>query len=131
MTEQMTALAENYPAAAELLRRHGGETLLTYLGQLRHQPLPDILPSEDLLDEVRDYFTPFFGAETAGECADVLRRRRCLSTANHHHPAFEYMTVQDTILCDQWLRQQGESSVSVLCQPEAGQQCLPEGYAGL
>ena len=113
MTEQMTALAENYPAAAELLRRHGGETLLTYLGQLHHRPLPDILPSEDLLTEVRDYFTPFFGAETAGECADVLRRRRCLSTANHHHPAFEYMTVQDTILCDRWLRTQGESGVVV------------------
>ena len=63
MTEQMTALAENYPAAAELLRRHGGETLLTYLGQLHHRPLPDILPSEDLLTEVRDYFTPFFGAD--------------------------------------------------------------------
>lgn len=107
MTEQMTALAENYPAAAELLRRHGGDTLLAYLGQLHHRPLPDILPSEDLLTEVRDYFTPFFGVETAGECADVLRRRRCLSTANHHHPAFEYMTVQDTILCDRWLRLQG------------------------
>lgn len=113
MTEQMTALAENYPAAAELLRRHGGETLLTYLGQLHHRPLPDILPSEELLDEVRDYFTPFFGVETAGECADVLRRRRCLSTANHHHPAFEYMTVQDTILCDRWLRLQGETGAVV------------------
>lgn len=66
MTEQMTALAENYPAAAELLRRHGGDTLLAYLGQLHHRPLPDILPSEDLLTEVRDYFTPFFGVETAG-----------------------------------------------------------------
>ena len=107
MTEQMTALAENYPAAAELLRQHGGETLLSYLGQLHHRPLPDILPSEELLDEVRDYFTPFFGAETAGECADVLRRRRC------HHPAFEYMTVQDTILCDQWLRLQGETGAVV------------------
>lgn len=53
MTEQMTALAENYPAAAELLQRHGGETLLAYLGQLHHRPLPDILPSEDLLTEVR------------------------------------------------------------------------------
>ena len=41
MTEQMTALAENYPAAAELLRRHGGDTLLAYLGQLHHRPLPD------------------------------------------------------------------------------------------
>ena len=113
MTEQMTALAENYPAAAELLRRHGGDTLLAYLGQLHHRPLPDILPSEDLLTEVRDYFTPFFGVETAGECADVLRRRRCLSTANHHHPAFEYMTVQDTILCDRWLRTQGETGAVV------------------
>ena len=113
MTEQMTALAENYPAAAELLRWHGGDTLLAYLEQLHHRPLPDILPSEDLLTEVRDYFTPFFGVEIAGECADVLRRRRCLSTANHHHPAFEYMTVQDTILCDQWLRTQGESGAVV------------------
>ena len=93
--------------------RHGGDTLLAYLGQLRHRPLPDILPSEDLLTEVRDYFTPFFGVETARECADVLRRRRCLSTANHHHPAFEYMTVQDTILCDQWLRLQGETGAIV------------------
>lgn len=82
MTEQMTALAENYPAAAELLRRHGGETLLTYLGQLHHRPLPDILPSEDLLTEVRDYFTPFFGVETAARrcflcgCARARARRR-------------------------------------------------------
>ena len=44
---------------------------------------------------------------------NVLRRRRCLSTANHHHPAFEYMTVQDTILCDQWLRLQGETGAVV------------------
>ena len=66
MTEQMTALAENYPAAAELLRRHGGETLLTYLGQLHHRPLPDILPSEDLLTEVRDYFTPFSARRPPG-----------------------------------------------------------------
>ena len=66
MTEQMTALAENYPAAAELLRRHGGETLLTYLGQLRHRSLPDILPSEELLDEVRDYFTPFSARRPLG-----------------------------------------------------------------
>ena len=28
-------------------------------------------------------------------------------------------------------RDRGGRSVSVLCQPEAGQQCLPEGYAGL
>ena len=83
MTEQMTALAENYPAAAELLRRHGGETLLTYLGQLRHQPLPDILPSEDLLTEVRDYFTPFFGVETAGVC-DPLPREPGLGAVGLH-----------------------------------------------
>lgn len=108
MNDPNAAFAENYPAAAELLRLHGGETLLSYLGRLRHRPLPELLPSEDLLSEVQDYFTPFFGAETAGECAAVLRRCRCLSTSNHHHPAFEHMTVQDTILCDRWLRSQGE-----------------------
>ena len=113
MNEPIASLAEQYPAAAELLRQHGSESILSYLGQLRHKPLPDILPSEDLLTEVRDYFTPFFGAETAEECMNVLRRRRCLSTANHHHPAFEYMTVQDTILCDQWLRLQGETGAVV------------------
>ena len=113
MNEPAWAVLAQYPAAAELLRQHGSESILSYLGQLRHEPLPDILPSEELLDEVRDYFTPFFGAETAGECADVLRRRRCLSTANHHHPAFEYMTVQDTILCDRWMRLQGESGAVV------------------
>lgn len=109
MNEASADFARNYPAAAELLRQHGGKTVLSYLEQLHHQPLPDILPSEDLLSEVRDYFTPFFGAETAEECAAVLRRCRRLSTSNHHHPAFEYLTVQDTILCDRWLRTQGES----------------------
>ena len=108
MNEPNNLFAEKYPAAAELLRQHGSETVLSYLGQVHHRPLPDILPSEDLLTEVRDYFTPFFGTEIAEECAAVLRRCRCLSTSNHHHPAFEYMTVQDTILCDRWLRLQGE-----------------------
>ena len=108
MNEQLTPLSAKYPAVSALLERHGNETLRGYLKQLRHRPLPDILPSEELLTEVRDYFTPFFGAETAEDCAALLRRCRCLPTANHHHPAFEYMTVQDTILCDQWLRIQGE-----------------------
>lgn len=108
MSEQITPLSRQYPAAAALLAQHGSKTLRAYLEQLRHRPLPDILPSEDLLTEVRDYFAPFFGAETAEEAAAVLRRCRCLSTANHHHPAFEYMTVQDTILYDRWLRLQGE-----------------------
>lgn len=108
MNEQLAPLSRKYPAVAELLERHGNETLRGYLEQIRHRPLPDILPSEDLLAEVRDYFTPFFGAETAEKCVSLLCRRRCLSTANHHHPAFEYMTVQDTILCGQWLRMQGE-----------------------
>ena len=108
MNEQLTPLSAKYPAVSALLERHGNETLRGYLKQIHHRPLPDILPSEDLLAEVRDYFTPFFGAETAEDCAALLRRCRCLPTANHHHPAFEYMTVQDTILCDQWLRLQGE-----------------------
>lgn len=109
MNEHIAELSQKYPAAAELLARHGDKTLRAYLGQLRHRPSPDILPSGDLLAAVEDYFTSFFGAETARECAEVLRRSRCMTTANHHHPAFEYMTVQDTILCDQWLRLQGET----------------------
>ncbi len=109
MNEHIAELSRKYPAAAELLARHGDKTLRAYLGQLRHRPSPDILPSEDLLEAVQDYFTPFFGAKTAKECAAILRRSRCMTTANHHHPAFEYMTVQDTILCDQWLRLQGET----------------------
>lgn len=109
MNEHIAALSRKYPAAAELLARHGDKTLRAYLGQLRHRPSPDILPSEDLLEAVQDYFTPFFGAKTAKECAAILRRSRCVTTANHHHPAFEYMTVQDTILYDQWLRLQGET----------------------
>lgn len=109
MNEHIAELSRKYPAAAEMLARHGDKTLRAYLGQLRHRPSPDILPSGDLLAAVEDYFTSFFGAETARECAEVLRRSRCMTTANHHHPAFEYMTVQDTILCDQWLRLQGET----------------------
>ena len=109
MNEHIAELSRKYPAAAELLARHGDKTLRAYLGQLRHRPSPDILPSEDLLEAVEDYFTPFFGAKTAKECAAILRRSRCMTTANHHHPAFEFMTVQDTILCDQWLRLQGET----------------------
>ena len=109
MNEHIAELSRKYPAAAELLARHGDKTLRAYLGQLRHRPSPDILPSEDLLEAVQDYSTPFFGAKTAKECAAILRRSRCMTTANHHHPAFEYMTVQDTILCDQWLRLQGET----------------------
>lgn len=113
MNEHIAELSRKYPAAAELLARHGDKTLRAYLGQLRHRPSPDILPSEDLLAAVQDYFTPFFGAKTAKECAAILRRSRCMTTANHHHPAFEYMTVQDTILCDQWLRLQGEQGAVV------------------
>lgn len=113
MNEHIAELSRKYPAAAELLARHGDKTLRAYLGQLRHRPSPDILPSEDLLEAVQDYFTPFFGAKTAKECAAILRRSRCMTTANHHHPAFEYMTVQDTILCDQWLRLQGEQGAVV------------------
>ena len=113
MNEHIAELSRKYPAAAELLARHGDKTLRAYLGQLRHRPSPDILPSEDLLAAIQDYFTPFFGAKTAKECAAILRRSRCMTTANHHHPAFEYMTVQDTILCDQWLRLQGEQGAVV------------------
>ena len=77
MSEQLTSLPQQYPAAAALLTEHGDKTLRAYLTQLRLRPLPDILPSEDLLTAVRDYFVPFFGTETAEEAAAVLRRCRC------------------------------------------------------
>lgn len=113
MSEPLTFLSRQYLAVADVLRRQGGQSLHDYLAIIRHQSLPDILPAQDLLDAVRDYFTPFFGEEIAEKAVGVLARHRCLSTANHHHPAFESMTVQDTILYDQWLRMQGESGEAV------------------
>lgn len=109
MCEHLTSLSEKYPAIAEVLRRQGNESLHNYLTNIGHRSLPDILPAQDLLNAVQNYLTPFFGTEAAGKAVETISRYRCLSTANHHHPAFEYMTVQDTILYDQWLRISGET----------------------
>ncbi len=113
MNEAEELSLQKYPAIADLLRRYGGITLLEYLRQIRHHPLPDIMPAEDLTEEVRNYFKAFFGEKISKEAAGVISRCRCLSTANHHHLAFEYMTVQDTILYDQWLCMQGETGLAI------------------
>lgn len=109
MNEHLMLLSHKYPAVAEVLQRQGNESLHDYLTNIGHQSLPDILPAQDLLNAVWNYLTPFFGAETAGKAVDIIARYRCLSTANHHHPAFYYGTVQDSILYDQWLRISGET----------------------
>lgn len=108
MNETIAALCRAYPAVDKLLKRYGDCSLADYLGQIGHRKLPEILPSEDLLDAVRACLSPIFGPETAERAAAVLRRCRCLSTANHHHLSFDYRCVQDSLLYEQWLRKNGE-----------------------
>ena len=110
MNENMALLCQKYPAVENLIAQEGGTTVLDYLKKMRHRPLPDIMPSKDLLEETESYFTPFFGNEIARKAALAIERSRCISTSNHHHPAFEFMTVQETILYDMWLRMQGEGT---------------------
>lgn len=107
MREQLTLLSQKYPAISDILRRQGDVSLRDYLRNCCHRSLPGILPEQDLLNEIQEYLVPFFGEQTAKKAVETIGRYRCLSTANHHHPAFEYMTVQDTILYDEWLRLQG------------------------
>lgn len=108
MNAYIADLRRNFPAIDEVLRQYGDGSIADYLGQLRHRQLPEILPSDDLLDVVRAYLSPVFGEETAAHAVALLGRRRCLSTANHHHLSFDYSTVQDTLLYEQWLRKNGE-----------------------
>ena len=107
-SEQITTLRRKYPAVDELLEQHAEHSLSDYIGQLQHRQLPEILPSEDLLNVVQDYLRPVFGEETAAKAAALLGRQRCLSTANHHHLAFDRVIVQDNLLYEQWLRKRGE-----------------------
>ena len=108
MNAYIAALRRDFPAIDELLRQYGGGSVADYLEKIGHRELPEILPSDDLLNVVRAYLAPLFGAEAAACEADVLKRQRCVSTANHHHLAFDYSTVQDTLLYEQWLRKNGE-----------------------
>lgn len=108
MNEYIAALRRDYPAIDEQLLRYGDGSIGDYLGKIGHHPLPEILPSNELLAAVETVLRPCFGAETAAQAAAVLERQRCLSTANHHHFAFDYSTVQDTLLYEQWLRKNGE-----------------------
>lgn len=109
MNEHLNQLCREYPAIDRMLRQYGENTLEEYLKNLQHKSLPGIFPAEDLLEEVRKYLTPFFGEEIAAEAASVIDRRRCISTANHHHMAFEVKSVQENLLYDRWLRIHGET----------------------
>lgn len=108
MNENTALLCQRYPAVANLVAQEGGTTILDYLRKTRHSPLPDIMPSKDLLEETQSYFTPFFGNEIARKASLAIEHSHCISTSNHHHPAFEFMTVQETILYDMWMRMQKE-----------------------
>lgn len=108
MNENIALLCQKYPAVANLIEKEGGTTILDYLKGIRHRQLPEIMPSKDLLEETQFYFTPFFGNEIARKASLAIEHSRCISTSNHHHPAFEFMTVQETILYDMWLRMQKE-----------------------
>ncbi len=108
MSEHLTALCEKYPAVRALLEEYGGEPLRVYLEQAVHEPLPSILPAEELLEEVRHTVEPVFGEEMAKETAALIERQRCISTANHHHMAFDWRMVQSVLLYEEWLRLRGE-----------------------
>lgn len=110
MNENTALLCQRYPAVANLVAQEGGTTILDYLRKIRHSPLPDIMPSKDLLEEIQSYFTPFFGNEIARKASLAIEHSHCISTSNHHHPAFEFMTVQETILYDMWMRMQKEEN---------------------
>ena len=108
MSEHLSALCEKYPAVRALLQEYGGEPLRGYLEQAVHKPLPSILPAEELLEEVRQTVKPVFGEEIAEEITALIQRQRCISTANHHHMAFDWRMVQSALLYEQWLRLHGE-----------------------
>lgn len=104
----IAALRRDFPAIDKLLQQYGDGSVADYLNGICHWDLPEILPSDDLLDVVRAYLQPVFGQETAAHAAALLGRQRCFSTSNHHHLAFDCRVVQDTLLYEQWLRRNGE-----------------------
>ncbi len=110
MNENITMPFQKYPAVAKLCEKERKTKLADYLGRIGHSSLPSIMPLEDLTEEVESYFATFFNREIASKAAKVIGTHRCLSTANHHHFAFEYMTVQETILYDMWTRMQKEEA---------------------
>lgn len=98
MSEHIAFLCQQYPAISDMIENYGDITINDYLSRIQHQCLDDIMPSDDLIDEIEAYFVPFFGPEIAMQAALATKKSKCLSTANHHHFAFEYMTVQENIL---------------------------------
>lgn len=109
MSDHLTTLCEKYPAVKDLLQEYGGEPLRVYLEQAGHKPLPSILPAEELLEEVRQTVEPLFGEQMAKETMELIERQRCISTANHHHMAFDWRLVQSALLYEQWLQLHGEN----------------------
>lgn len=103
MNENIAMPFQKYPAVAKLCEKERKTKLADYLGRIGHSSLPSIMPLEDLTEEVESYFATFFNREIASKAAKVIGTHRCISTANHHHFAFEYMTVQETMLYDMWL----------------------------
>ena len=102
-------LRRQYPAIDSLFKKYGNCTLDRYLISLRHDKNGNILPSNDLTDEVRAYLSPYFGKDIADEAALLIDRVRCFSTAGHFHMPFDAAVVQENILYDHWLRMNGES----------------------
>lgn len=109
MNDHIAGLRRAFPAIDELLQQYGDGSIEDYLSRIHHRELPEILPSADLADVVWAYLRPIFGEGTAAHAAALLERQRCLSTSNHHHLAFDYSFVQDTLLYEQWLRKNGET----------------------
>ena len=108
MSEHLVALCKKYPAVRALLQEYGELPLRVYLEQAVHKSLTSILPAEELLEEVRRTVEPVFGKDLAEETAVLIKRQRCISTANHHHMAFDWRIVQSSLLYEQWLRIHGE-----------------------
>lgn len=106
--EHIANLRRKYPAIDELLKQYADSSIADYLSRIHHRDLPEILPSDDVLDVVRAYLQPVFGREAAAHTVALLGRQRCFSTSNHHHLAFDCRVVQDTLLYEQWLRKNGE-----------------------
>lgn len=114
MNENIAMPFQKYPAVAKLCEKERKTKLADYLGRIGHSSLTSIMPLEDLTEEVESYFATFFNREIASKAAKVIGTHRCLSTANHHHFAFEYMTVQETMLYDMWLMKQTGGSFADL-----------------
>lgn len=102
-------LCRKYPAIDRFLKEYGNIPIARYLSTLHHERTAGILPPDDLTEEVKKYLTPCFGKEIAEKTALLIDRVGCFSTAGHFHMPFDASVVQENILCDHWLRANGEN----------------------